>query len=315
MLTQLSIQNFAIIDEISLMFNDGLTVLTGETGAGKSIIIDAVELLVGGRGSVDYVRHGTKRAEIEGLFIIENKTHEIYQLANTYAIDTEDGMFVLHRTITNQGKSICRINGKLVTLAILREFGRTIIDIHSQHETQSLMETNNHLVLLDQYCSAELEETKREYLSLFNTYEQLRRTYNDLSTDEQQLAHRLDLLQFQMNELEIANLQPDEDEMLEKEREYLINFEKIFLGVQETYNALHGEQRGIDWLNKAHLALQDVSQYAPELKSKSEQLSNSYYIIEELSFDLRQFSESLNYDEQRLNEIESRLSEINRLKK
>src|SRR5699024_7702349 len=141
--------------------------------------------------------------------------------------------FILHRIITNQGKSICRINGKLVTLAILREFGRTIIDIHSQHETQLLMDTNNHLTLLDQYCSVELDKTKKEYLSLFNTYDQLRRTHKELSTDEQQLAHRLDLLQFQMKELETANLQPEEDEILEKERAYLINFEKIFLGVQE----------------------------------------------------------------------------------
>src|SRR5699024_9879564 len=143
---------------------------TGETGAGKTIIIDAVELLAGGRGSDDYVRHGSKKAEIEGLFTIDNKNHENYQLAKTYEIDTEDGMFVLQRTITNQGKSICRINGKLVTLAILREFGRRIIDIHSQHETQSLMDTNNHLTLLDQYCSADLGEAKKEYLSLYNTY-------------------------------------------------------------------------------------------------------------------------------------------------
>src|SRR5690625_4942713 len=134
MLTQLSIQNFAIIDEVSLTFNDGLTVLTGETGAGKSIIIDAVGLLVGGRGSVDYVRHGAKKAEIEGLFMIDNKSHQIYNLARQYGIDHEDQMFILRRTITRQGKSICRINGKLVTLTILREFGRTLVDIHSQHE-------------------------------------------------------------------------------------------------------------------------------------------------------------------------------------
>src|SRR5690625_1132805 len=246
MLAQLSIQNFAIIDEISLMFNEGLTVLTGETGAGKSIIIDAVELLAGGRGSVDYVRHGAKKAEIEGLFTVDDKSHSIFSLAEQYGIDAEDKMFILRRTITNKGKSICRINGKLVTLAILREFGRTLIDIHSQHETQSLMDVNNHLILLDHYYSSQVNETKQQYLTLFEKYLHFKKSYEQLSTNEQQLAHRLDLLKFQMNELETAALQPNEDEQLEDERSYLLNFEKIYLGVQEAYNALHGENRGID---------------------------------------------------------------------
>jgi len=315
MLTQLSIQNFAIIDEISLMFNEGLTVLTGETGAGKSIIIDAVELLAGGRGSVDYVRHGSKKAEIEGLFTIEDKSHDIFNLAEQYGIDAEDEMFILRRSITNQGKSICRINGKLVTLAILREFGRTLIDIHSQHETQSLMDVNNHLTLLDHYYSSQIKDTKQQYLTLFAKYKHFKKSYEQLSTNEQQLAHRLDLLQFQMKELETAALQPNEDEQLEDERSYLLNFEKIYLGVQEAYNALHGENRGIDWLNKAQLALQEISEFNPELKGKAEQLSNSYYIVEELAFNLREFNESIHYDKHRLNEIEGRLDEISRLKK
>src|SRR5699024_3732812 len=111
-----------IIDEISMTFNEGLTVLTGETGAGKSIIIDAVQLLAGGRGSVEYVRHGAKKAQMEALFIIDSDSHQIYETANQYGIDLQDGMVVLHRTITTGGKSICRVNGKLVTLAILKEF-------------------------------------------------------------------------------------------------------------------------------------------------------------------------------------------------
>src|SRR5690625_329455 len=315
MLTQLSIQNIDIIDEISLTFDDGLTVLTGETGAGKSIIIDAVGLLVGARGSVDYVRHGAKKAEIEGLFTIEDPSHEIFQLAIQYGIDYHDEMFILRRTITKQGKSICRINGKLVTLTILREFGRTLIDIHSQHETQSLMDVNNHLTLLDQYCAENIADSKEQYLSIFNEYKQLKKSYEQLSTDEQQLAHRLDLLQFQMKELKSANLEPKEDDKLEEERDYLMNFEKIYLGVKEAYESLTGENRGIDWLNKAQLALQDVSTFNPELKEHAEQLSNSYYIVEDLAFDLRRYSESLHYDQHRLNEVEARLDEINRLKK
>src|SRR5690625_5033788 len=123
MLTELSIRNFAIIDEMSMTFSEGLTVLTGETGAGKSIIIEAIQLLAGGRGSVQYVRHGTDKAEIEGLFTVEQTAHPIYDVAAQFGVHIEDGMIVLHRTITKSGKSICRVNGKLTTLAILREFG------------------------------------------------------------------------------------------------------------------------------------------------------------------------------------------------
>src|SRR5699024_3623232 len=126
-------------DQVSVTFNEGLTVLTGETGAGKSIIIDAVQLLTGGRGSVEDVRHGSSKAEIEGLFSMNNPKHLVYQIGHQYGIEIQDGMIVLHRTITSGGKSICRVNGKLVTLAILREFGKTLVDIHSQHESQSLL--------------------------------------------------------------------------------------------------------------------------------------------------------------------------------
>lgn len=315
MLTELSIRDFAIIDKVSLTFNDGLTVLTGETGAGKSIIIDAVQLLAGGRGSVDYVRHGAKKADIEGLFTIESKDHLVHQVSAEYGIDIQDNMLVLQRTITHQGKSICRVNGKLVTLAILREFGKTLIDIHSQHETQSLMDPSNHIELLDLYDEPAIAQAKEEYTNLFHQYQSLSHKYDQLSTNEQELAHRLDLLEFQMRELEQAQLEPNEDLKLEEERSHLVNFEKIFLGVQEAYNALYGEQRGIDWLNKAQLALQDIRSFDPTLEKKAEELTNSFFIIEELSFELRQFSETLHYDKQRLNEIEGRLDEINRLKK
>ena len=163
MLTELSIHDFAIIDELSLTFHEGLTVLTGETGAGKSIIIDAIQLLAGGRGSVEFVRHGTTKAEIEGLFSVENKDHPIYKVGENYGIEISDSMVVLQRTITSGGKSICRVNGKLITLAILREFGKKLIDIHTQHETQSLMDPENHIDLLDLYDVQVIDQAKHQY--------------------------------------------------------------------------------------------------------------------------------------------------------
>ena len=153
MLSELSIKNFAIIEALSISFEKGLTVLTGETGAGKSIIIDAIHLLVGGRGSTDFVRHGEKRAEIEGLFQILNNHHPIYLKSKEFGIEIEDEMIVLRRDIYKSGKSVCRINGKLVTISTLREIGSTLVDIHGQHEHQELMDESKHLSLLDQFGS------------------------------------------------------------------------------------------------------------------------------------------------------------------
>lgn len=315
MLTELSIKDFAIIDEISVTFEDGLTVLTGETGAGKSIIIDAVQLLAGGRGSVEYVRHGSKKAEIEGLFTISNPKHMIYKKSQQYGIDIQDGMIVLHRTITSGGKSICRVNGKLVTLAILREFGKTLVDIHSQHESQSLMDQENHIELLDLYDKQSILKTKEEYTNLYNSYLSLKNDYHKLSENEQEMNHRLDLLEFQLKELEEANLQPNEDKKLEEERNQLVNFENIYLGIQTAYNALYGENKGLEWLNIAKNALEENSEHDPLIEKKSESLTNYYYLIEELSFELRDFRDNLHYDSYRLDEIETRLNEIDRLKK
>ncbi|WP_404459521.1 DNA repair protein RecN [Oceanobacillus kapialis] len=315
MLTELSIRDFAIIDQISITFHEGLTVLTGETGAGKSIIIDAVQLLAGGRGSVEFVRHGSKKAEIEGLFILEGKNHPIYQVGKNFGIEISDDQVVLERTITANGKSICRVNSKLVTLGILREFGETLIDIHSQHETQSLMDPESHLELLDLYDPEAMKQSKTEYSDLYDRLGTLKARYKDLSENEQEMAHRLDLLEFQLKELEQANLEPNEDEVLEEERSSLANFEKIYTALQDAYNALYGEQKGLEWVNSARNALDVSSDYDAFIKEKSEEISNHYYALEELTFSLRNYSESQHYNPERLNEVEARLNEINRLKK
>lgn len=315
MLTELSIRDFAIIDEMSITFNEGLTVLTGETGAGKSIIIDAIQLLAGGRGSVEYVRHGTNRAEIEGLFTLDYQDHPIYETGKQYGIEIMDEQVVLQRTITSSGKSICRVNSKLVTLAILREFGKNLIDIHSQHETQSLMNSDNHLDFLDMFEPKLIMQAKEEYLKLYKQLDSLKKRYRKLNDNEQEMAHRLDLLEFQMNELEQANLTPNEDELLESERKSLVNFERVYSTLQDAYNALYGEQRGLEWLNQAQLALQDNRKYDPFIDEKAEEISNYYYSLEELSYSLRSQIDTLQYDPERLNEIEARLDEINRLKR
>ncbi|MDL4841601.1 DNA repair protein RecN [Aquibacillus rhizosphaerae] len=316
MLTELSIKDFAIIDEITITFNDGLTVLTGETGAGKSIIIDAVELLAGGRGSVEFVRYGTSKANLEGLFIVEDGSHPIYKKGKSYGIEIEeDGMVVLNRTITANGKSICRVNGKLVTLAILKEFGKTLIDIHSQHETQSLMDTDRHIELLDLYKKDTIDQVRDDYLTYYNKLNSLRKRYKQLSENEQEMAQRLDLLQFQLNELIEADLSPNEDEQLAEERLKLFNYEKIYNGINDAYNALHGEQKGLDWLSLALNGIELAGEYDENMVEKKESFSNHYFLIEELSYELRNYLDGLEFDPDRLNYLEGRLNEISRLKK
>ncbi|WP_062513740.1 DNA repair protein RecN [Halobacillus sp. KGW1] len=315
MLTELSIRDFAIIDQISITFKEGLTVLTGETGAGKSIIIDAIQLLSGGRGSVEFVRHGTKKAEIEGLFIVE-RDHPIYRTGEAFGVDIQDdGMVVLNRTITNQGKSICRVNGKLVTLGIMKEFGQALIDIHSQHETQSLMDPDRHIELLDVFAGEGIRPTLEEYQQVFDKYRTLRKRYKDLSQNEQEMAQRLDLLEFQLRELQEAEMEPKEDEELAEERKKLLNYEKIYQGIHDAYYSLYGEQRGLDWLSHAMTSLESTADVDENIAKISEELANSYYLIEEMTFQLSSQMAELEFDPERLNQMESRLNELNRLKK
>ncbi|MFC0522671.1 DNA repair protein RecN [Pontibacillus salicampi] len=316
MLAELSIKDFAIIEEVSISFREGLTVLTGETGAGKSIIIDAIQLLTGGRGSAEYVRYGTKKAEIEGLFFVDNNLHKVYEKAENFGVEiSEDGMLVLNRTISANGKSICRVNGKLVTLAILKEFGSTLIDIHTQHETQSLMDVDRHIELLDLYDQDKIPQAKHDYNDLYKQFESLKKRHKELSENEQEMAQRLDLLEFQYNELQEANLSPGEDEQLTEQRNQLANFERIYKSLNDAYYALHGEQKALDWLSLSLSSLENSSEYDDDISKKAEELSNHYYMVEELSYELRNKLDSLEFNEEELDSIESRLNEINRLKK
>ena len=315
MLSELSIKNFAIIEALAISFEKGLTVLTGETGAGKSIIIDAIHLLVGGRGSTDFVRHGEKRAEIEGLFQILNDHHPIYLKSKEFGIEIEDEMIVLRREIYKSGKSVCRINGKLVTISTLREIGSTLVDIHGQHEHQELMDESKHLSLLDQYGSNRIVQALEEYGEIYHNYEQTIRKLKSLNDNEQQMAHRLDLIQFQLSEISQANLQLNEDETLMEEKKRLSNFERIHGAVKASYDALQGEQKGLDWIGLVMGHLEDVNGLNPEYKELSESVSNSFYILEDAAKFLRNELDDLEFDPERLNVIEDRLNEINQLKR
>ncbi|MBU8879323.1 DNA repair protein RecN [Bacillus sp. FJAT-29790] len=315
MLGEISIKNFAIIESLSVSFENGLTVLSGETGAGKSIIIDAIHLLVGGRGSSEFVRHGEEKAEIEGLFQLEDPDHPCYKKASEIGIDIEDGMVVLRRDISKTGKSVCRVNGKLVTNSTLREIGSTLIDIHGQHEHQELMDETMHISLLDQYGGGEISSALFEYQEVYQSYEQTLKHLKNLTENDQQMAHRLDLIQFQLDEIQTANLKINEDEELFEEKRKLSNFERIYDSIQLGYSGLQGEQKGLDWIGLVMGHIQDAAELDPSYKELAESISNSFYQLEDAARTIRNEMDFLEYDPGRLTVIEDRLNEIHQLKR
>lgn len=316
MLNQLSIRNFAIIDDISVSFINGLTVLTGETGAGKSIIIDAVQLLAGARASVDYVRHGEAKAEIIGMFDIVHNETKIIKKCKAYDIDYDaDELFILERTITANGKSVCRVNGKIVTLAVLRSFGQLLVHIHSQHDHVHLMDTKTHIHLLDAFHAKKLQPLLKNYAEKFAAYDTYRKEFESLNQDEQQLAHRLDLLLFQQQEINAADLKEDEDIHLEKERNELQNFATVYDAISTAYEALNGDNKALELIDIANKAFSDHKLNETEWKEYATKLESIYYQLEEMTFEIRHAQDDLFFDEDRLNEIESRLNLISQLKR
>jgi len=315
LLVELSIKNFAIIEELTLSFSSGLTVLTGETGAGKSIIIDAINLLAGGRGSSEFVRHGESKAELEGMFFIHDDDHPIYEKAEQLGIDVCEGAIILRRDISQNGKSICRINGKMVTIGVLREVGQTLIDVHGQHEHQELMDFHFHLPLLDQFGADEIKYAHEQYEKVYEEYCTIQKQYSRLNQNERETVHRLDFLTFQYNEIQKANLKLNEDEELAEEKKKITNFEKIYEGLHMAYQALRGDQKTLDWLSIAMNQMDDVSELDANAKELADTISNSYYLLEETSLSIRNAYEMLEFDTERLNIIENRLNELNSLKR
>lgn len=308
MLRELSIRNFAIIDDLTVSFFDGLTVLTGETGAGKSIIIDAVNILAGGRGSTEFIRHGEKKAELGGLFHIQNENHPIFHKLEEHGIDVEEGTIILRRDLNDSGKSICRVNGKLVPLTILREIGGSLIDIHGQHENQELMDEKHHIHLLDHFASMALQEVKTHYKTAYDKYRELKREVAELSIDEQRMAQRIDLYQFQIQELEQADLKVEEEDALNDERRRLLNFHKIFERANIAYEAISGESNGLDYIGNAMTAMDDIAVLDETFKEASEAVTTSFYALQDAAYQIKNALDDLEYDAERLNEVEQRLA-------
>ncbi|MGO1059108.1 DNA repair protein RecN [Planococcus sp. FY231025] len=315
MLRELDIRNFAIIEALTVSFTDGLTVLTGETGAGKSIIIDAVHLLAGGRGSQEFIRHGAKKAEIEGLFSIDEKNHPVFTKLGEFGIESVDGDILLRRELNDKGKNVCRVNGKLVTISILREVGAALIDIHGQHETQELMDEKQHLHLLDQFAGGTLSKAKESYSHTYDKYMKLKREFASYNENEQQIAQRIDLLTFQLRELEAAELVAGEEEELLQERKKLQNFNKIYESVSAAHEAIQGESKGLDWVGSAMSELEHAASVDEQFGSHSELVSGAFYQLQDVASEIKRLVDQMEFDPSRLNEIEQRLALLQSLKR
>ena len=315
MLKELSIKNFAIIDELTVGFEEGLTVLTGETGAGKSIIIDAVHLLCGGRGSQEFIRHGAKKAELEGLFIITNPKHGVFNKMIDVGIEIDEESIILRRDINDSGKSVCRVNGKLVTIGILREIGASLIDIHGQHESQELMDEKAHIHLLDQFAGEKIRQVKESYKELFSKYKKWIKDLAILTENEQQIAHKIDLYTFQVEEINDANLVIGEEEQLQEEKKKLQNFHKVYDKMSSAYEAILSESKGLDYIGTAMADLQDISDVDKNMLELSENVSSAFYMLQDAAYQLKSELDDMEYDSNQLQHVEDRLALIQTLKR
>lgn len=315
MLQELVIQNFAIIHELSLSFHEGMIVLTGETGAGKSIIIDAVGLLAGGRGSNEFVRHGEKKCVLEALFKFD-QNEETIQVLNELGIEAEEGSIILQREIHTSGRNVCRANGTLVTTAALRKIGETLIDIHGQNEHQELMQADKHIGFLDQYAGQTLMHEKKAYQDTYYQYKKVDKELRQWEQNEKELAQRQDMLRFQVEEIGAAELIQGEEETLQEEKVGLVNYQKIMEALNYTYQVLQGEDsNGLDSIGAAMEEMMSIKDLDDDYAQLTDTISNSYYQLQEVVSDLSRKMDTLAYDEERLNEIESRLDVIHQLKR
>ena len=309
MLLEISIKNFAIIEAISLNFVKGMTVLTGETGAGKSIIIDAMNMMLGARAATDVIRHGAPKAEIEGLFSVEN-SHALQMIFDEQGIELGDEI-IIRREILQNGRSVSRVNGQMVNLSVLRSIGQYLVDIHGQHDQEELMRPQLHIQMLDGFGDADFLELKQAYQTNFDAYRKMRKQLLEIKKNQEEHKARIEMLEFQMAEIESASLQPGEDIKLNQERDRLLNHKNIADTLTNAYTMLDNDEfSSLANVRSAMNDMESLEDYDAEYREISSSLSESYYVLEDVTKRLEDIIESLDFDGNRLMQIESRLDLI-----
>ena len=301
MISTLHIKNIGIIDDLSIDLNQGFNVLSGETGAGKTLIIDSIEIISGGRFSKDMIRKGEEYSFVElNLYMPENE-------------NAVDGNIIVTREVHSNGRNSCKINGRLVTVAELKEFMRKIIDIHGQHDNQTLLDSSSHIELLDSFIGKELIKIKEEYKIKFEKYNKIKNELKQNYGDEKEKQRKLDLLKYQLNEIEKSDLKKNEDIELEEKRKLILNSEKISENVSEAYEQL--DTNAIDSINIAIRSFEKIENIDEKYGNYLNELKNVYYDLQELSRDISGLKDDVYFDEEERNEIEERLDLIYSLKR
>ena len=309
MLLEISIKNFAIIESISLNFEKGMTVLTGETGAGKSIIIDAMNMMLGARATTEVIRHGAPKAEIEGLFSIESN-RALEEIFDEQGLELSDEI-IIRREILQNGRSISRVNGQMVNLSVLRTIGQQLVDIHGQHDQEELMRPHRHIQMLDEFGDTSFFEVKEAYQMSFDNYRRMRKQVFDIKKNQQEHKARIEMLEFQMAEIEAANLKAGEDIALNQERDKLLNHKHIADTLTNAYSMLDNEEfSSLANVRSAMNDMESLEEFDQEYREISSSLSESYYILEDITKRLESIIDDLDFDGNRLMQVESRLDLI-----
>lgn len=315
MLKKLIINNFAIINKLQIDFHDGMTALTGETGAGKSIIIDALGLLVGSRSSIDFIRTGQERLNVQGLFEVKSSS-PLFAILDEYGIAHEDNQVIIKREINRKGRNVCRINNELVKTNVLRQVGQYLVEIHGQNQQQELLDEDNHINILDRFADDKFQSDLTKYQGLYTEYQEKRSRLRTIQKNSQNLAQRIDMLRFQIEEIDSAKVVAGEDDKLEDEKNQLSNFEKISSALQESYRGLSENNIGVvDALGNVRDQLEDIMDYDKSYKELYDSVNGAYYQLQDNAATISDQLENLDFDENRLDNIQKRLITLDSLKK
>ncbi|HOQ38320.1 MAG TPA: DNA repair protein RecN [Acetivibrio sp.] len=318
MLQRLEIQNIAIIDRVEIELGEGLNVLTGETGAGKSIIIDSINAILGERMSKELIRTGRDKAVVEAVFNVN--TDRLSDLFERFGIEgEEDGSLIISREFSASGKNICRINGRIATVSMLKELGERLIDIHGQHDNQSLLRTESHIELLDSFAESKISSLKEEYLKHLESYREIKNKLKKLSGDAGERERKIDILRFQIDEIKKARLKVGEEEEIEKQRNILLNSERIISTLSNAYEALgSGGKLDISALDKINKSVSDfcnIEDYDEKYSALKKRLEAVSYELEDIVSEIRDLRDSIEFEPSVLEELEERLDVLYRLKK
>lgn len=314
LIQEIYIKNFAIIEEVQCTFEKGMTVLTGETGAGKSIIIDAVGLLIGERASLEMIRYGEEKSLIQGVFRIEDPS--VVEKLQEFGVEVIEDELMIQRELLQNGKSNCRINGQLATVALLKQIGPYLIDIHGQNEHFLLLNEEKHLGLLDEFAHHQMGDLIAEYDEAYAKVLAAKQELRALQTAEKEDAQRVDMLKFQLQEIEEANIYVGEEEQLSEEKEYFTHFQKIQKALQTALAALEGEEySSVDAIGEATREVESLESISTSFKTLSTQMSEAYYQLQDAASAIRHEIENAEFDEERLAFIEERLDVYYQLKR